>query len=263
MTTINDIADFARILREQPEWTDTIRAILLGKDLLDLPEQFAAFVRLTNQRLQLLESRYDTLDERLTRFIEATDRNFQLVHDRLERIETDVSDIKDDIANVNVRIDQMNARINQVDGKLDNRFGITYEYKVQKNIPALAARYLNVRRTRVLLGGLTMMDAGLEELIEQADDDGVITDQQNTELRLIDIIFTCRRRTDGADMHVVAEVSVTINDNDIIRAAERAGILASVIGQPVMPVVVGTNIDDTRTALAASNNVTVMLMPDD
>ena len=242
MTTINDIADFARIVREQPEWADTIRAILLGKDLLDLPEQFAAFVRLTNQRLQLLEGRYDALDDRLARFIEATDRNFQLVHERM---------------------DQMNARINQVDGKLDNRFGMTYEYKVQKNIPALAARYLNVRRTRVRLGGLIMMDADLDELIEQAEDDGVITEQQNIDLNLIDLIFTCRRRADGVDMHVVAEISVTINDNDIIRAAERAVILESVIGRPVMPAVVGTNIDDTRTALAAANNVTVMLMPDD
>jgi hypothetical protein len=249
MTTINDIADFARILREQPEWTDTIRAILLGKDLLDLPQQLAEFVQLTNQRLQQLETRHDTLDDRLTRFIEATDRNFQLVHDRMGQM--------------NAWMNQMNVRINQVDGKLDNRFGITYEYKVQKNIPALAARYLNVRRTRVLLGGLIMMDAELEELIEQADDDGVITDQQNTELRLIDLIFICRRRTDVVDMHVVAEISVTINDNDIIRAAKRAIILESVIGRPVMPAVVGTNIDDTRTALAEANNVTVMLMPDD
>ena len=263
MTTINDIADFARIVREQPEWADTIRAILLGKDLLDLPEQFAAFVRLTNQRLQLLESRYDTLDERLTRFIEATDRNFQLVHDRMDQMYAWMDQMNVRMDQMNARMDQMNVRINQVDGKLDNRFGITYEYKVHKNIPALAARYLNVRRTRVLLGSLTTMDAELEELIEQADDDGVITVQQNTEIRLIDLIFTCRRRTDGADMHVVAEVSVTINDNDIIRAAERAVILASVIGRPVMPAVVGTNIDDTRTALAAANNVTVMLMPDD
>ena len=263
MTTINDIADFARILREQPEWTDTIRAILLGKDLLDLPEQVAEFARLTNQRLQQLETQYDTLDDRLSRFIEATDRNFQTVHNRLERIETDVVDIKANLVNVSGRIDQMNGRIDQIDGKLDNRFGMTYEYKVQKNIGAFAGQYLNVRRVRVLLGGLITMDTELEELIEQAEDDHIITGQQNTELRLVDLIFTCRRRSDGADMHVVAEISVTINDNDITRATERAAILASVIGQPVTPAVVGTHIDDTRTALAAANDVTVMLMPDD
>ena len=27
MTTINDINDFARIIREQPEWADTIRSL--------------------------------------------------------------------------------------------------------------------------------------------------------------------------------------------------------------------------------------------
>ena len=277
MTTINDIADFARILREQPEWTDTIRAILLGKDLLDLPQQLAEFVQLTNQRLQQLETRHDTLDDRLTRFIETTDRNFQIVHDRLERIESDVVDIKGNIVNVNGHmnqiygyidqinghINQINGRIDQIDGKLDNRFGMTYEYKVQKNIGGIAGQYLNVRRTRVLLGGLITMDTELEELIEQAEDDHIITGQQNTELRLVDLIFTCRRRTGGVDMHVVAEISVTINDNYITRAAERAAILASVIGRPVTPAVVGTHIDDTRTTLAAATNVTVMLMPDD
>ena len=138
-----------------------------------------------------------------------------------------------------------------------------YEFKVQKKIGGIAGQYLNVRRTRVLLGGLGVMDAELEELIEQAEDDHVISEQQNIDLKLIDLIFTCWRRADGVDMHVVAEISVTINDNDIIRAAERAVILESVIGRPVMPAVVGTNIDDTRTALAAANNVTVMLMPDD
>jgi hypothetical protein len=138
-----------------------------------------------------------------------------------------------------------------------------YKFKVERKVGGIAGQYLNVRRTRVLLGALTGLDAGLDDLIEQAEDDQVITGQQNTELRLIDLIFICRRRTDVVDMHVVAEISVTINDNDIIRAAKRAIILESVIGRPVMPAVVGTNIDDTRTALAEANNVTVMLMPDD
>ena len=31
MTTINNIADLVRILKEQPEWADTIRGILLSE----------------------------------------------------------------------------------------------------------------------------------------------------------------------------------------------------------------------------------------
>ena len=44
MTTINTIEDLARILREQPTWADALRALLLTKELLDLPVRFDRFV---------------------------------------------------------------------------------------------------------------------------------------------------------------------------------------------------------------------------
>ncbi len=69
MTSINDIADLARILKEQPEWADTIRSILLSEELLNLPARFAEFVqltqesnRLTNERLNRLEGRMGNLE---------------------------------------------------------------------------------------------------------------------------------------------------------------------------------------------------------
>ena len=55
MTTINSIEDFARILRENPDWTDTIRSLLLSKELLALPETFAKFAEATNRRMENLE----------------------------------------------------------------------------------------------------------------------------------------------------------------------------------------------------------------
>ena len=47
---MTDIADFTRILNEQPQWRDTVRAVLLGQDLLDLPRLVADFVQATNDR---------------------------------------------------------------------------------------------------------------------------------------------------------------------------------------------------------------------
>ena len=38
---IRNIADLARILKEQPRWADTIRGILLGEELPELPARFA------------------------------------------------------------------------------------------------------------------------------------------------------------------------------------------------------------------------------
>ena len=72
MTTINDIGDLVRVLREQPEWAEALRGVLLSRELLELPEEFAQFVKLTNA-------------------------NFQTVNARLERLETDVAEIRRDV----------------------------------------------------------------------------------------------------------------------------------------------------------------------
>ena len=73
MTTINNIGDLVRVLREQPEWAEALRGVLLSRELLDLPEEFAQFVKLANA-------------------------NFQTVNARLERLETDAAEIRRDLA---------------------------------------------------------------------------------------------------------------------------------------------------------------------
>ena len=231
MTSINNIDDLARILREQPEWADTIRSLLLSKELLDLPNRFAEFVEITN-------------------------RNFQLFHERLERLETDLTTVKADVA-------ILKTDMGQVKGQLGNALGINYEFKIEKNIASIAGRYLQVRRINVLKGAWTGLAPGLMDLIEQAEDDGIITGEQSYELGLTDIIIDGRRKDDASTLHVAAEISITIGDIDITRATERADILRAVINQPVIPAVIGSRIDDTRATMAAANNVTVILMPDD
>ena len=56
MTTINTIEDLVHILDEHPHWLEALRARLLTRELIELPEKFAAFVETTNKRLDTLES---------------------------------------------------------------------------------------------------------------------------------------------------------------------------------------------------------------
>ena len=56
MTTINTIEDLVRILDEHPHWLEALRARLLTRELIELPEKFAAFAETTNQRLDSLET---------------------------------------------------------------------------------------------------------------------------------------------------------------------------------------------------------------
>ena len=55
MTTVNNIADILRIIREQPEWGEALRAALLSKELLEMPQTLAEFAQVTNRRLSSLE----------------------------------------------------------------------------------------------------------------------------------------------------------------------------------------------------------------
>ena len=43
-TTIHTIEDLIRILDDNPEWADALRARLLTKELIELPEKFTQFV---------------------------------------------------------------------------------------------------------------------------------------------------------------------------------------------------------------------------
>ncbi len=73
MATINTIEDLFRILNENPQWLEALRARLLTRELLELPEKFAQFVA-------------------------ATEKRFDNVEQRLGNVETAVKSIRDDLA---------------------------------------------------------------------------------------------------------------------------------------------------------------------
>ena len=262
MTTINDIADIARILREQPEWKDTIRGILLSQELLELPERFADFVQITNRNFQLVYERQDRLETDIAEFVQITNRNFQLVYEGLDRLETAQTETNQRLDRLETGVSALNTRMNRMEGKLDNSMGTNYERKVAKNIYSLMGS-LNLRRTHVLKGYLVGMSREFADLVDDAEDDGLITAEQNNEVMWVDLVCLGRNRYNGSEQYVAGEISITIGSSDITRAAQRAAILSSVVGHTVQPAVFGAYIDDERTALAASQGVAVLPTPNE
>ena len=125
-TAIPDIADLVKVLREQPEWAETLRAILLTQELLELPEklaqltarveEFIAEQKETNRRVaaqlaQLAEQQgklteqQARLNEQLARltarveeFIAEQKETNKLIAERLARQEADTAELKADVA---------------------------------------------------------------------------------------------------------------------------------------------------------------------
>ena len=265
MTQINDIADLARVLQDHPQWREIIRGLVLGEELLGLPARVTA------------------LEETLAAFIEATDRNFQLVHERLERIEErldtmdqrfdamdqrfDAMDQRFDAMDqrfdaMDQRFDAMDQRFNRIDGRLANQSGMNYQLKVEKNILSIAGQHLGLRRTRVLRNSVAGFSHDLQEVIENALDEGSINDEQASQIWQTDLIITGQRQPEGTHTHLAAELSITVSDHDIHRSVMRAQILEHIIGTPVIPTVIGAHADEARTRLAEELRVSLALVPE-
>ena len=76
MTTINTIEDLFKLLDENPQWVEALRARLLTRDLIELPEKFAQFVDATTQKFAEMEANMDR---------------------RFDRVEANINSIRDDL----------------------------------------------------------------------------------------------------------------------------------------------------------------------
>ena len=236
MTTIRDIADFVRIINEQPEWNDTIRGILLGRELLELPQRFAEFVRVTEE-------------------------NNRLVAERLGRLETDMAELKTDMADMKDWRTETTQRLDRIEGRLGNLEGAEAERQVHSDIVNIASRRLGLTRARIIQSRIVARTPEFQDLINDAEDQSIITEEQGDHLERADVILAARRRNDRQAVHAVAEVSINVADYDITRARERADTLSAIMGTPALALTVGGNIEPAQQELADSLGVATIITP--
>ncbi len=231
MTTVNDITDILRIIREQPEWADALRAALLSKDVLELPQRLAEYAQATNQRLGTLET--DVADLKAGQ----------------ARLEIDVADLKAGQA----RLEGGQSRL---EGDVGNIKGAIYEQKVGNNIASIVGQHMGLRRVRVLKGYKTSDDMGFHNLVDSAEEEGFITERERVEVGNSDIVIQGYNRQ--SMVYVALEVSVTVGESDIDRAATRAEILSRATREESVPAVVGAYLDDSRQQLAQEKKVALI-----
>ena len=273
MTTINDISDLVQVLQDHPEWRHTIRGLVIGEELAQVPQQLtelernlAAFIKSTDRRFeaternfQLLQESQQETDRKLASFMEATERNFEATNKRMDELDQRLASF---IEATQQNFLLVNQRFNRIDGRLDNGFGMNYQSKVEKNIRAIAGHHLNLRRTRIIRSNFADYIPDFQHIIETAEEDGRISLEQGNQLWQLDLAFSGRDRGDGSTIYVAAELSITIDSHDISRASTRASLLTDILGEKVTPVVIGAHIDESLKTLANANNVTVILYPD-
>ena len=221
------------------------------------------------ERMATSQSRMDAAIAQLQTDLEALKSGVStlksdMVHvkERLDKMDERFDKVDERFDKVDERFDRMDERFDRMEGRLDNTAGANYEFKVQKNLGSIAGQHLRLRRTRTLKGPRTDDDQNLRNRVDDAEDSGIITESENHDMWLLDLIFSGRRRDDGNEVLVAAEISITAGDDDISRAKERAETLHKATDNETIPVVIAEHIDRERQDAAEQAGVFIIPVPE-
>ena len=109
-----------------------------------------------------------------------------------------------------------------------------FERRVRERAPAYLGKL--VRRCK------TLSFEELAELLEDAVEKGLISDEEKAEVLNLDAVAGGISKADGKRCFLALEVSVKVDIEDVERAARRASMLARARGFPAIGVVVGREI---------------------
>ena len=243
VNTINTIEDLVRIMDERPEWVEAMRARLLTKEILELPQRIASlteqvdrFVASTNMRLDKIESRLEGHDARFdaidARF-DAVDARLDAVDDRFDAVEAAIQKMRNDMAPLKAA----HAR----NAALEDAIAIADD--------------MGLRRTR------TLSREDLWELTESADATGIPTNDLRS-FRRADLVMEATDQN-GDTCYIAVEISFTANGRDTTRAIRNAEFLTRLTGKSSYAVVAGLNRDNRiQESIAAGEVFWHQLDPD-
>ena len=299
--TINNIGDLARILREQPEWADTIRGLLLGEELLNLPAQLAEFVQVSQENNRQVREELAQQRELLGQHsAQLTQHSAQLTQHsaqlaQISEVQTQhtaqlaqhsaqlaqISEVQDQhtaqltqISEVqtqhgarmdgfHTRMDGFHARMDGFDARMDRMEGRL------SNVEGSA--YERNVRAKALFRAQHRL--GLAEPYIALTQDGQAAPQLHRAISraLSSGVLSLDQSSEvydtdliisGADnRHVVIEVSITAGEEDINRARRRADYLAAATGGTATPAVITAVLDEAQRAQAAEQEVATFIVP--
>ena len=150
---------------------------------------------------------------------------------RFTRLEEDVIQIRKDTT--------------QMSGQIANLTCSDYESKAIEQSRRMIRRHLGMQRTTLVYASRQDSSQFEEDVLVPAINDGRINRQQADQLEEADSIIRCQDQQ-GNIVCAVVEISVTVQDHDRSRVAERAEFFRRATGLRTMPFVVGQEQAEAR-----------------
>ena len=260
---VEDFQDLIRLLQARPEWRADLRRVVLTDELLALPEQVARLQVETDRRFHELAGQIAALAEAqrrtegqvaaLSEAQKRTEERVATLTEAQNRIEGQVAGLIEAQNRTNEQIAALtrvvyalteDVRVLKID--VGDLKGDNLERRYREKAPAYFGRL--VRRMRVLSA------EELAGLLEDAVEQGQLTDAEKDEAILTDVVVRGRYQGSGAEVYLVVEVPWGVGVHDVERAVQRAAVLGK-LGIPALPVVAGKAVTAQAEQLAHEQHV--------
>ena len=249
MTTINTIQDLLQLLRDQPQWAEELRGILLSKELQDLP----AAVR---------------------ELAQAVRDGTAATNQRLASLETDTAQLKADTAQLKTDTDQLKTDTAQLRGDMGRLRGAEYERRAEDRAVQRTLTQMGFVQPRIIKGPRSgiqpLLSSVLARARNQAVREGRTIPQLSEEANFLnaDIIIADLGDPDEGDRrsppmaYALFEASITADSGDVTRARDRARTLADTLDAQVTPAVLADNAPEQVATEAAAAEVRLFIAPE-
>ncbi len=284
MTTINSQDDFLRALSENPEWKATVRAQILGEELLQVPARFDVFVdqtaafvaeirgfvaemrsfvaeqkRFNDQmtafvtEMRSFVAEQKQLNEEMTAFVADQKR----LHEEITAFVTEMRSFVADQKRLHEEITALAAEQKRISDRIDRRLTtLSNDVAQVKGGHARASAIQDAPGIAIDLNASlryirTLTRAELAKMTQDAAV-GDIPTRELRSFRLADLVIEAKNGNDAC--LIAVEASFTASQRDASRARRNAVLLTRFTGKPAHAVIASVRNDhDAEAELAAGN----------
>ena len=270
MTTPTPITTFEDILaamEQNHQLRAAMRAHILSQELLALPTRFVELQEQVNRLQQTIDGlvwdvtevthnvsalakttgsltettgsltrRVDTLTEKmgtLTETVSALAEANPSLTERVDALTERVDALTNRVDNLTNRVDTLTERVDTISGSVSRLAGEDYESQVCNYAARFLRRELDINAT---VWATQRNKEALTSLLDSAEIEGKLSPEEVDDLDQADLILM----SSTTDSHIVAEISITIQQSDIEGALRRANLLAKASGKDTIAIVAGT-----------------------
>jgi len=256
-------ADIIRALREHPEWLEELRKIILTTELIELPKKFEEML----VRMEKLEKKVDKIEKDveilkqdvtilkqdvavLKQDVAILKQDVEILKQDVAILKQDVEILKQDVAMLKQDVAMLKQDVSYLKGEFGRFKGKEFERTIRERYYAYFGRIL--RKSKLI---------PFEEIIpllETAEEEKIITEDQKVSALQLDLLIKGEIKKVKKEVYLAVEVSYSLQEDDIERAIERAGIFAYILKSEVIPTIVAVEIKEEIQKSAEDKGIFVI-----